>query len=108
MQKKKKRKSANEIINRKKKKEIIPLTHEENNPYNDQEICYICKEKFFVDKDDKDYINRKNVKDHCHNTGKFREAAHSKCNLNYSVQKEISIIIHNASYDTHFMLNRLA
>ena len=68
----------------------------------------ICKEKFFVDKDDKDYINRKNVKDHCHNTGKFRGAAHNKCNLNYSVQKEIPIIIHNASYDTHFMLNQLA
>ena len=28
--------------------------------------------------------------------------------LNYSVQKEIPIIIHNASYDTHFMLNQLA
>ena len=35
-------------------------------------------------------------------------AAHSKCSLNYSVQKEIPIIIHNASYDTHFMLNQLA
>ena len=35
-------------------------------------------------------------------------AAYSKCSLNYSVQKEIPIIIHNASYDTHFMLNQLA
>ena len=42
-----------------KKKEIIPLTHKENNFYNEQEICYICKEKFCMDKDDKDYINRK-------------------------------------------------
>ena len=63
---------------------------------------------FCVDKDDKDYINRKKVKDHCHYTGKFRGAAHSKCNLNYKVQKEIPIIIHNASYDTHFILNQLA
>ena len=61
-----------------------------------------------LDKDDKNYINRKKVKDHCHHTGKFRGAAHSKCNLNYSVQKEIPIIIHNASYDIHFMLNQLA
>ena len=90
------------------KEEIIPLTHKENNFYNEQEICYICKEKFCVDKDDKDYINRKKVKDHCHYTGKFRGAAHSKCNLNYKVQKEIPIIIHNASYDTHFILNQLA
>ena len=35
-------------------------------------------------------------------------SCHSKCNLNYKVQKEIPIIIHNASYDTHFMLNQLA
>ena len=27
--------------------------------------------------------------------------------LNYKVQKEISIIIHNASFDTHFILNQL-
>ena len=58
-----------------KKKEIIPLTHKENF-YNEQEICYICKEKFCMGKDDKDYINRKTVKDHCHYTGKFKGAAH--------------------------------
>ena len=68
----------------------------------------ISKEKFCVDKVDKDYINRKKVKDNCHYTGKFRGAAHSKANLNYKVQKEIPIIIHNASYDTHFILNQLA
>ena len=86
----------------------MPLNHEENNLYNEQKICHIYEEKFCTDKDDKDYINRKKVKDHCHYTGKFRGAAHSKCNLNYNVQKEIPIIIHNASYDTHFMLNQLA
>ena len=30
------------------------------------------------------------------------------CNLNYNVQNQIPIIIHNASYDTHFILNQLA
>ena len=51
---------------------------------------------------------KKKVKDHCHYTGKFRGAAHSKCNLNYKVPKDIPIIIHNASYDTHFIINQLA
>ena len=40
--------------------------------------------------------------------GKFRGAAHSKCNLNYKVPKDILIIIHNASYHTHFIINQLA
>ena len=61
---------------------MVPLTHEENNFYSEQEICYICKETFFVDKDNKDHIHRKKFKDQCHYTEKFRRAAHSKCNLN--------------------------
>ena len=93
---KKIKESAYEIINR-EKKEIISLTDEENNIYNKQEICYVCKEKFCLDKDGKNYINRKKVKDHCHNTRKFRGPARSICNLKYKVPKEIPIIIHNAS-----------
>ena len=96
-----------EIINH-GKKEIITLTHEENNIYNEQEICYICKEIFCTDKDDKNYINKKKVKGHCHYTGEFRRAVHSICNSNSSVQKENPVIIHNASYDTHFIINQLA
>ena len=89
-------------------KEMIPLTKEEKKSYKNQEKCHICEEKFSMDKDDKDYINRKKVKDHCHYTGKFRGAAHSKCNLDYKVPKDIPIIIHNPSYDTHFIINQLA
>ena len=63
---------------------------------------------FCPDKNDENYTNRKRVKDHCCYAGKLRRAAHSICNLNYSVQKEILIIAHNASYNTHFMLNQLA
>ena len=96
-----------EIINR-KEKDMIPLNHEENDFYNEQKICYICKGKFCTDKDNEHYTNRKNVKDHCHYTREFRGAAHSICNLRYKVPKEIPIIIHNASYETHFILNQLA
>ena len=62
-------------------KEMIPLTKEKNNFYNEQEICYISKEKFCIDKDDKNYINKIKIKDHCHYTWKFRGAAHSIRNL---------------------------
>ena len=74
---------------------------------NKKYVIY-AKKKFCMDKNDKNYINKKKVKDHCHYTGKFREAAHSKCNLHYKVLKEIPIIIHNANYDTHFILKQFA
>ena len=82
------------------KKEMIQLTEEET--------CYICQKEFCNDKNDENYTNRKKVKEHCHYTGKYRGAAHSKCNLNYKVPKDIPIIIHNASYDTNFIINKLA
>ena len=48
------------------------------------------------------------VKDHCHYTGKFKGPVHRICNLKYKVPKEIPIIIHNATYDIHFIINQLA
>ena len=104
---KKLKRRAMKIINY-EKKEIIPLTNEENKYYEELEACYICEEKFCMDKDDENYKNKKKVKYHCHYTGKFRGAAHSKCNLNYKVPKDIPIIIHNSSYDTQFIINELA
>ena len=83
------------------------MSSEENKSYKEQEACHICKEKFCMDKDDENYQNKRKVKDHCHYTGKFRGAAHSKCNLNYKVPKDIPMIIHNAGYDTHFIINQL-
>ena len=59
-------------------------------------------------KGDKNYINKRKVKGHCHYTGKFRGNAYSICNLSYNDQNEIPITIHNATYDTHFILNQLA
>ena len=48
------------------------------------------------------------VRDHCHYIGKFREAAHSICNLRYKVPKEIPIVAHNAAYDHHFIIKQFA
>ena len=86
---------------------MIPLTYGENKFYEEQEVCNICIEKFCMDEDDENYKKRKKVKDHCHYTGKFRGAAHSIFNLRYKVPNNIPIIIHNASYDTHFIINQL-
>ena len=87
---------------------MIPLTKEEKKSYEKQEACHICQKEFCYDKNDEDYTNRKKFEDHCYYTGKFREAAHSKCNLNYKVPKDIPVIIHNTTYETHFIINHLA
>ena len=91
-----------------KEKEMIPLTDEENKSYEEQEVCHICKEKFCLDKNDEKFKKPQKVKDHCHYTGKFRRVANSICNLRYKVPKNIPIVIHNASYDSHFIINQLA
>ena len=72
-------------------KEMIPLTYEENKSYKEQEACHICGESFV-------WIKMMTI----------RGTVHSKCNLNYKVPKDIPIIIHNVSYDAHFIINQLA
>ena len=74
---------------------------------NKKYVIY-AKKSFVWIKMIKIILIEKKVKDHCHYTGKFRGVAHSKCNLNYKVQKEIPVIIHDATYDTHFIINQLA
>ena len=76
------------------------LTHKQQNSNQNSKICYICKERF-EDKHKK-YCK---VRDHCHYAGEYRGVVHSICNLNYSVPKEIPIVLHNGSnYDYHFII----
>ena len=49
------------------------------------------------------------VRNHCRYAVKFRGAAHSICNLKYSVPKKVPIAFHNGSnYDYHFIIKELA
>ena len=96
------REHATKIINY-EKKDMIPLTKKEEENYNDQKVCYICKKEF--DKSDKRHHK---VKNHCHYSGKYRGAAHHICNLRYKIPKEIPIVFHNGStYDYHFIIKEL-
>ena len=88
---------ATKIINC-KRKVMAPLKKEEEEDYNNQKVCYICKKEFINDK----------LRDHCHYTGKYRGAAHNTCNLKYKIPKNIPIIFHNGStYDYHFIIREL-
>ena len=48
------------------------MTSEEEEIYNNSQICWICKQELNMDK----------AIDHCHVTGRFTGAAHNKCNIN--------------------------
>ena len=99
------RNPAMKLINY-EKKEMIPLTDEETEFYEIQKVCYICKKEFSTDKNDKEYHK---VRDHCHDIGKFRGAAHNICSLRYKIPKEIPIVFHNGcTYDYLFLIKQLA
>ena len=91
-----------------KKKTMIPLTKEEEDNYNKENTCYICKKDFNNDTTESSFLERK-VKDYCHFTGRNRRAAHNTCNLRYKIPKNIRVIFHNGStYDYHFIIKELA
>ena len=92
-----------------KQKETISFTDTENKYYEEQKEYYICQKEFCFDKNQKmKFKLYKKFRDHCYYMGKFREAAHSICNLNYKVPQEILVKIHNGSkYDYHFIIKEL-
>ena len=66
--------------------------------YQNAQDCHICGGR----------LGNHRVRDHCHLTGKFRGAAHNKCNLDYRVPKFFPVIFHNLSgYDSHLFIKNL-
>ena len=67
------------------------LYHETNN------TCHICSKTCII-----------KVRDHCHETGKYRRTACRKRNLRYKQQNFIPIIFHNGSgYEFNLLYNEL-
>ena len=72
---------------------------------NKHEMCGYSLVTHFEDAKN-NYIK---VRDHCHYTGKYRGAAHKRCNLMNNTPREIPVIFHNgSSYDYHFIIKGLA
>ena len=75
------------------------ITEEEQEQFNQASDCWICKKKLNLED---------RVRDHCHYTGRYRGAAHNKCNLKYSKPNNISVFFHNlAGYDSHLFIKKL-
>ena len=56
----------------------MKMSIEDETKYRNAEACSICNEEF-----DKRLNAKHKVRDHCHRTGDYRGAAHSKCKINY-------------------------
>ena len=76
------------------------FTEKDKSEYEKATLCWICQQEFGE--------SGKNVRDHCHFTGKYRRAAHNKCNLQFKKTKFLPVIFHNLSgYDSHLFVKNL-
>ena len=77
----------------------MDITPEEEEQFKQASNCWICG----------NLLNLKDrVRDHCHFTGRYRGAAHNRCNLQYSKPNNISVFFHNLTgYDSHLFIKKL-
>ena len=93
-----KQKWTKQIIKQQYFNKKLIMTSEDEEIYNNSHICWICKQELNMDK----------LRDHCHVTGKFRGAAHNKCNINLRLPRKLPIIFHNLqAYDRHIIFKEL-
>ena len=77
------------------------MSAKENELFEMINICWICG-KLIENTDNK-------VRDHCHNTGKYRGAAHYNCNINLKISKNFPEIFQNLQeYDSHLIFKELS
>ena len=71
--------------------------------------CLLVKCDTCTNNPNKSYTVNNTQHIHDHYTGIYRGAAHSICNLRYSTQRDIPVVIHNGSnYDFHWIIKELA
>ena len=77
----------------------MKITLKEQEQFYKASNCWICEN--LLNLEDR-------VRDHCHFTGKYRGAAHNRCNLKYRKPNNISVFFHNlAGYDSHLFIKKL-
>ena len=78
-------------------KKAMIFTEEDKLYHDANDICHICN---------KNCVNK--VRDHCHQTGRYRGPACNICNLNYKHQNFIPVIFHDGKgYDFNLLFNEI-
>ena len=78
-----------------------PLTKSQLTEYKQATKCHTCFKPFSEKK--------RKVRDHCHQSGLYRGAAHSSCNLQQKIPNYTPVIFQNlAGYDAHLFIRELA
>ena len=76
------------------------FSQENREAFKAAKTCWICGEDF-------EPLEKK-VRDHCHFTGRYRGAAHSRCNLQFQEPNFTPVFFHNLSgYDSHLFVRNL-
>ena len=81
-------------------KTVVPIkiSEQEEKSFKSAVKCYACG----LD------LKKDRVRDHCHLTGKYRGAAHGKCNLRMRTPKFVPVLFHNLEgYDSHLFVKSL-
>jgi hypothetical protein len=90
---------SREIVSKVKENVPMTMTPCDWKKFHRATECHICNRELGDDK----------VKDHDHETGKFRGAAHNSCNINFNLKFfKLPVFIHNLKgYDSHLLLSKI-
>ncbi|GBN25228.1 Zinc finger protein 568, partial [Araneus ventricosus] len=76
----------------------ISMTPQDELDFRSATHCSICKKALKGDR----------VRDHDHQTGRYRAALHSSCNLKFRLSKKIPVVFHNLkNYDGHLIMQEI-
>ena len=91
-------KNIKEIYKKFKFQKSMIMTMHYKLVYDNSTLCHICNEDLGEDR----------VRDDCHLSGKFRDAAHEVCKLKYKVPTFFPVVFYNLSgYDRHLFIKTL-
>jgi hypothetical protein len=77
------------------------ISREEKKDFKDASSCYLCNGAFTA--------SNYKVRDHDHRTGRYRGAAHTRCNILHFSNRYLPVFFHNLKgYDAHHILRQAA